>query len=217
MHTECLTPQSLAVLKSLTAVVQTHEFVLAGGTAAALQLGHRKSADFDFFTMRRFSTDKILQELRTLDLKPAILQEDKDTLTITSDQVKVSFFHYPYPFIERTVDLNGVPIAGLVDIAAMKVFEIAQRGAKRDFVDLYFIVQEAPFAKIAANMLERFGPDRINPVAIGKALVYFSDAEADPEPEYLGKKKEWKSIKKYFADHVQQFVLDLHRAISDRK
>lgn len=212
MHSECLTPRAQAVLKSLTAVIRTHEFVLAGGTAAALQLGHRTSVDFDFFTGRRFSTDTILQELRTLGLKAVILQEDKDTLTITADRVKVSFFHYPYPFIENTVDLKGVPIAGLVDIAAMKVLAIAQRGAKRDFVDLYFISQDVPFAKIAANMLERFGPDRINPVVIGKALVYFSDAEADPEPEYMGKKKEWKRIKKYFTDHVQQFVLDLHRA-----
>lgn len=213
MHTEVLTPRAQKVLNALKAVVQDHEFVLAGGTAAALQLGHRTSFDFDLFTRRRFSNDAILREIRSLDLMPQVLQEDKDTLTITVDRVKVSFFHYPYPFIERTAALQGVPISGLIDIAAMKVLAIAQRGAKRDFVDLYFILQDIPFPKIAASMHKRFGQERVNPVALGKALVYFSDAEADPEPEYLGKKKEWKRIKKYFADHVQQFVLDLHKAL----
>lgn len=213
MHTEILTPRALQVLNALKSVVRDHEFVLAGGTAAALQLGHRRSVDFDLFTRRRFSNDAILREIRSLDLMPQVLQEDKDTLTITIDQVKTSFFRYHYPFLQKAIDRKGVPVAGLIDIAGMKVLAIVQRGAKRDFVDLYFILRDTPFARIAANMKERFGPERINPVAIGKALVYFGDAESDPEPEYIGKKKDWKQIKKYFMDHVQQFVLDLHKAL----
>lgn len=211
MHTECLTSAAFKILKLLKAPVRAHQFVLAGGTAIALHLGHRKSVDFDFFTERTFSTDKVFQEIRRLGFEVKTLQEEKGTLTITADGVKISLFHYPYPLLEKKADLNGIPVAGLIDIASMKLLAITQRGAKRDFVDLYFILQDIPFTKAGGNMIKRFGADRINPLVIGKSLVYFNDAESDPEPDYLGKKKDWKVIKKFFVDHVQQFVLDLHK------
>lgn len=212
MHTECITPTALKVLKKFKETILAHEFVLAGGTAIALRLGHRKSVDFDFFTERAFSTDKLFRKIRLLDIEAQTLQEEQGTLTLAANDVKVSFFHSPYPFLDEKTSLNGVPVAGLIDIASMKVLAITQRGAKRDFVDLAFILQDIPFTKIALNMIGRFGADRINPVVIGKALVYFHDAESDPEPEYLTRRKDWKTIKRFFADHVQQFVLDLHRA-----
>ena len=95
----------------------------------------------------------------------------------------------------------------------MKVIAISQRGAKRDFVDLYFILHSIPFWKIADNMLKRFSPDRVNPVHIGKSLVYFHDAEADPEPRYCsGHETDWHVIKEFFVGHVQQLVLDMQEA-----
>ena len=214
MHTECLAPAAVNVLKSLKDTVLAHHFILAGGTAVALHLGHRRSVDFDFFTEKRFSTEKVFLAIKRLGHKVEMLQEEQGTLTMTVDGVKVSFFHTPYPFLEKKTGQNGIPVAGLIDIASMKVLAIAQRGAKRDFVDLYCILLDTPFAKVARNMIARFGADRINPVIIGKALAYFSDAETDPEPAYLGKKKDWKIIKKFFAGHVQQFTLDLNRAKS---
>jgi len=214
MHTECLAPAALKILKLLKGPVGAHQFVLAGGTAIALHLGHRKSVDFAFSTERTFSTDKVFQDIKRLGLEVKTLQEEKGTLTITADGVKISLFHYPYPLLEIKADLNGIPVAGLIDIASMKLLAITQRGAKRDFVDLYFILQDIPFAKVGGNMIKRFGTDRINPLVIGKSLVYFNDAESDPEPDYLGKKKDWKVIKKFFADHVQQFALDLHKTMA---
>ncbi len=216
MHTECLTASALKVLKTLKKIVLTDNFVLAGGTGIALQLGHRKSADFDFFTDRSFSNEKLFRKIRFLDFDVQTLQEEQGTLTLTASGVKVSFSQTPYPFLDEPVRLKGIPIAGLIDIASMKILAITQRGAKRDFVDLYFILQNVPFRKIAMNMIGRFGSERINPVVTGKALVYFRDAESDPEPEYLTKKREWKTIKKFYADHVQQFVLDLDRMKKER-
>lgn len=213
MHSECIEKRALDLLSGLKRIVSSGRFILAGGTAAALHLGHRKSLDFDFFTAKPFSNEELLGKIRKLGLSPALLQEEKGTLTLSIDGVKVSFFHYPYPFAEEPSSLSGIPVAGLIDIAAMKALAITQRGAKRDFTDLYFILQDVPFPKIASNMIQRFGKDRINPVIVGKALVYFEDAEADPDPEYLGRKKDWKAIKRYFVDHVRQIVLDLGKAL----
>ncbi|MBI5327879.1 MAG: hypothetical protein HZB80_06265 [Deltaproteobacteria bacterium] len=69
------------------------------------------------------------------------------------NEVKVSMLYYPYPFLDKKLHWKGVDIAGIIDIAAMKVMAIAQRGAKRDFVDLYLILKDIPFRKIAENMI----------------------------------------------------------------
>jgi len=213
MHIECLPPKGRQVLKRLAGILSERHFILGGGTALALQLGHRVSVDLDFFTQSEFSTDALFRQLKGAGFNPQVLQEEEGTLTVIIDDVKVSMFHYPYPFMDAQFKAEGVLTAGILDIASMKVIAISQRGAKRDFVDLYFILQDTPFWKIADNMIKRFGSERINPVHIGKSLVYFDDAEADPEPQYLLKAPpKWESIKKFFKKNVQQVVIDLQKA-----
>ena len=134
-------------------------------------------------------------------------------MTVTIGGTKVSVFRYPYSFIEEMKEAEGCPVAGVIDIASMKIIAISQRGAKRDFFDLYFMLQDIPFRKVAENMIKRFGKDRINPVHIGKSLVYWSDADADPEPRLSGKEKpSWDKVKKFVVKNVQQMVLDMERA-----
>jgi hypothetical protein len=200
-------------LSSLKGIILKNRFVLAGGTALALQLGHRLSIDLDFFTQSEFSTESILQEIQKLRLNPQVLQEERGALTTIIEGAKVSMFHYPYAFIDKIVNIKGAPVAGILDIASMKIIAISQRGAKRDFIDLYFILQDTPFWKIAQNMIERYGANRINPVLIGKSLVYFRDAENEPEPQYRRKEKpKWEAIKKFFIKNIQQMVIDLQKA-----
>ncbi len=213
MHFSCLPPEARELLKKLNKTVCAHEAVLAGGTGLALHIGHRMSVDLDFFTQKAFSTEKVFQEMKRLGLTPKVLEESEGSLTVTVDGIKVSMFVYPYPFAEAMKEAEGVPVAGVIDIAAMKIIAISQRGAKRDSFDLYFVLQDIPFRKVAENMIRRFGADRINPIHIGKSLVYFSDADADPEPRLLGKDKPfWDKVKKFFVKNVQQMTLDMERA-----
>lgn len=212
MRLECLPVNGQKMLGLFRNIAVNRHLVLAGGTALALQLGHRVSADLDFFTAEEFSTEALIQEIKGFKLAWQILQEEAGGLTVIVNGVKVSVLRYPYPFIDFNGRIKGIPVAGLMDIAAMKVIAITQRGAKRDFVDLYFILQDTPFWKIAANMLRRFGPEKVNPLLLGKALVFFDDAEADPEPQYLKEKPEWKDIKRFFKQNVKQMVLDLQNA-----
>lgn len=213
LHLETLPIHSQKVLGKLKSLIKAHRFVLAGGTGLALQIGHGISEDLDFFAEQNFSTDELFKKIKGKKLSPMVLQEEKGTLTVTADEVKISFLHYDYPFRGKMTDMEEVPIAGIIDIASMKIIAISQRGAKRDFVDLYAVMQTVPFWKIAENMIERFGKDRVNPVHIGKSLVYFNDADIDPEPRYLGHNKlEWNTVKKFFKKHVQQMVMDLDQA-----
>jgi len=107
-----------------------------------------------------------------------------------------------------------IKISGILDIATMKLIAIHQRGTKRDFVDLYFILKSIPFDQIASYAIRRFGKERINPFQIGKSLVYFSDADSDPDPNYKNKcHTPWETIKEFFRKHIKQFVWDLENEL----
>ena len=213
MHTECLPGKGLKVLKGLTGLLCRHDFVMAGGTALALQLGHRMSVDLDFFTEKPFSTDEIFRGIKKLNVSAEVMQEEKGTLTVIIDGVKTSFFYLPYPFLQEKKSVFGAAVAGVLDIASMKIIAVCQRGAKRDFIDIYFILKDIPFTKVAENMLGRYGTERINPTHIGKSLLFFNDAEADSEPVYLGKHPDWESVKKFFRKNAKQMVWDLQNVL----
>ncbi|MBI5196498.1 MAG: nucleotidyl transferase AbiEii/AbiGii toxin family protein [Nitrospirae bacterium] len=212
MHLECLPAKGQKALGWFKNIAAKKHLILAGGTALALQLGHRISVDLDFFTMDDFSSESLIQEIKRLKFDYQILQEEAGSLTVIVNSVKVSVFRYHCPFTDLKVKIKSIPVASILDIAAMKVIAITQRGAKRDFADLYFILQDTPFRKVAANMLRRFGTERVNPLLIGKALVFFNDAEGDPEPQYLRDKPDWKDIKRFFKKNVKQIVFDLQNA-----
>ena len=205
----CLSKNGFKVLRQLQPVANRFQLILAGGTALSLQIGHRISEDLDFFTTKNFDNNSILASIKQIRGRYQLLMEDAGTLTITLDGVKVSFLKYEYPFLDTEVSAAGVPLADLLDISTMKIIAICQRRTKRDFVDLFFILQTIPFHQIVQRMYQRFGKERINPLHIGKALVYFSDAESHPEPQYLKNEIKWPKIKQFFKNHVKQFVLDM--------
>ncbi len=213
MYRECFSEQGWRVLEELKDLFLSHGAVLAGDTALAMQLGHRISYDLDFFTEEDFQTEPIIAKIRESGNPFQVISAEDGTLLAEVGGIKVSLLRYGYGFPAEQVVYNKVRLAGILDIASMKVIAISQRGTKRDFVDLYVILQQLPFHKIAAHMTERFGTERINPVHIGKSMVYFSDADSDPEPAYLkGREVEWKEIRRFFRGHVKQFVLDIQRA-----
>ncbi len=161
MHNECFPDKGWAVAKKVIPIVQKHKAVLAGGTALALHLGHRISIDLDFFTSESFLVDEVVYEIGELGVPFKILDQGSAHVVAVIDGVKFSLFKYPYSFIAPIVTHKGMSVAGIVDIAAMKVVAISQRGTKRDFVDLYCILQTLPFNVVADNMVKRFGEQRI--------------------------------------------------------
>lgn len=214
MHKECFPDYGWKLLKSLKDVFSKYNARLAGGTALALQIGHRISRDLDFFTQKNFRIESVIKHIRKTEQPFNVISETEGTLITEVRGIRLSIFKYDYTFLEKSIRFQGVQIAGIIDIASMKVIAINQRGTKRDFVDLFFVLQDIPFHRIAHNMVKRFGTERINPVHIGKSLVYFSDADTNPEPAYIkGRGVEWERIKGFFRNHVKQFVLDLDASL----
>jgi hypothetical protein len=188
--------------------------VLAGGTALAFHIGHRISVDLDFFADTEFNSEVIISDIRKTKVPFHILSEGEGYLIAEVGGIKISLFTFEYPFIDKLTVYRGIRMAGVLDIAAMKIIALSQRGTKRDFVDLFFILQNIPFHTIAEHMVMRYGRERINPLHIAKSLVYFSDGESHPEPAYIkGKEIEWQKIKEFFRHHVKQFALDIDAAV----
>lgn len=213
MHKECFTEDGWRVLKALKGLLAKYDAILAGGTALALRIGHRVSRDLDFFTGKDFRVEAFISGIRKTGLPFSVISEGEGSLVVEIAGIKFSLFRYEYPFMEKPLLFEDIRIAGILDIASMKVIAMSQRGTKRDFVDLFFVLHKLPFHLVAGHMVKRFGRERINPIHVGKSFVYFTDAETDPEPDYIkGRGVAWEKIKGFFKAHVRQFVLDLEAA-----
>ena len=213
MNARCLTKDARALLRKIAPAMNSYGAVLAGGTGLALRLSHRISTDFDFFTPKAFDSHGLTAKFRRMGLSPDVRQADRRTFIAIFPESKFSLFQYPYPFLE-TDSFEGVKVASALDIVSMKIAAITQRGVKRDFVDLYYILQDMPFQKAAAALTTRYGT-AISTLTIGKALVFFAEAEDSPDPVYIGEGVKWETVKRFFEKHVRQFVLDLEAAYSD--
>ena len=156
-------------------------YYLAGGTALALQIGHRKSEDFDFFTSQPFSTTDLFNKVQKHLVKHLLvkIQDEENTLTIVvDDSIKVSFFTYQYPMLEPLIQETHVRIASIADIACMKLSTITSRAALKDYVDLYFILQGISLKELLEKSSKKHPTLDIN-LAL-KSLIYFDDVSMDP-------------------------------------
>lgn len=183
MHEETLYLKTKRTLEKIQAEEILKNFYLAGGTALALQLGHRKSVDLDFFSPKYPSQEQLLQTLNKYS--PTVAQQAVGTLDIFIDEVKVSFFEYKYPLLEDTLAYKNIALAKLLDIACMKIVAISQRGTKKDFVDLYVLLQKYPLKEIMQAFEKKYQGIAYQKLHILKSLVYFYDADNDPEPDYI--------------------------------
>lgn len=186
-------------------------FYLAGGTAAALLLGHRTSADFDFYSREKFDVKKAARFIKKRFLKTEIQVSEENTLIMMAGGVSVSVFYYPYKLVKPLVNYPPIRLASPVDIAAMKIAAVIQRARQRDFVDLYYLIRELTLIRIIAAAYEKFPWYEENPKMITKALMYFEEADQDKEADrikILDKNVSWEKVKKFIVNEVRKFIAD---------
>ncbi|MBI3442149.1 MAG: nucleotidyl transferase AbiEii/AbiGii toxin family protein [Candidatus Sungbacteria bacterium] len=199
-------PDALARnLESLGKEKAVEQFYLAGGTALALQLGHRLSYDLDFFTEQDFSEKKLTEVLQGLG-ELTIDHRAEDTLLGFLNGARISFFWYRYPLLFPPVSFLNMRLADIRDIGAMKLDAIQSRGKKRDFIDLWAIMQHGiTIGDLLGFFEKKYAGVSYNTQHIMKSLVYFADAEQDEMPRMFAKIS-WKDVKKYIEDEVREFV-----------
>ncbi len=179
-------------------------FYLAGGTALALQIGHRTSLDFDFYRDRDFDPMEQARKLKLPSGKLKMTMQKSGTLLAVANGTQISAFYYPYRLLKPLIDASSLALSSLEDIAAMKVVAVAQRGRKRDFIDLYFLCRQWPLTTILQLTQKKYP---MFDVYTGlRGLVYFE--EADREKPRLGvqlrDRVDWNTVKVFFRKAVQK-------------
>lgn len=191
LYLETIERTTLDLLKKLQSLSIFANSRLVGGTALALQLGHRKSIDLDIFGSIEASPEEILQVCKEVG-KLKISNTSKNFNVYWIDGIKVDCVNYPYKWLEECKVIDGVRLASVNDIAAMKISAIINRGTKKDFIDLYFLLREMSLNQILDLYDEKY-LDGSRFVAI-KNLTFFEDAETDPMP-YMINQVTWDDIK----------------------
>jgi predicted nucleotidyltransferase component of viral defense system len=201
LHFETIEPFTLELLRSLMRQSYLEQFVLVGGTALALQIGHRKSVDLDFFTNQDFSTEKLVPLLLTDYAVSPILQMPQ-TLITNINNVKVDFIRFQYAFIRPILEVEGLRMLSVEDIAPMKIDAITGRGSKKDFFDLYFLLQSYDLPTLLKLYMEKYPHQTLFHVL--RSIVYFVDADPQPAPVVFNKKVTWAKVKKAIGDEVRK-------------
>ena len=204
-----LATKQLRALDRLRRVQALSGFYLAGGTAVAFHLGHRRSLDLDLFSLK--GDADLLAVQRSLTR----LRGSVEVLGVTEATVKLKFLgesldvvRYPYAPLETPQPgPSGFPIAGLLDLAVMKLAAIARRGIRRDFWDLYAITRAGvPLARAGNAYLQRYGVRESDLYFVVRSLTYFDDAEKDPVlPEGLTRAR-WTTIRRFFATEAPKLL-----------
>lgn len=198
MFTNILDEKQIALLQ----LVKTYsrEFYLVGGTAIALQVGHRRSIDFDLFSFKEIKRQNIKNNLQKNNLKYTILFEDSEQLHVILNEVKLTFFHYPFNITSSVKYDNIIKMPDLLTLSAMKAFALGGRNKWKDYVDLYFLFKNNfTLNDISLKATEIFG-DSFNSKLFRQQLAYFEDINYSEKVEYVIPPVSEKEIKEFLTE-----------------
>lgn len=183
------------LLKALSVSHDLHSFALGGGTALALYLGHRISIDLDFLTEKEFDSFGLFEKLgNSFDIENSSTAVNSLALFIQwqGSSVKTDFLRHNYQRLKPFVNVDGICLYSLEDIAAMKLNAIANRGAKKDFYDIHALLLLFSLPELLGFFEMKYR--RMNSFTVTKSLAYFDDADLEPDPISL-RTLTWEEIK----------------------
>ncbi len=181
-------------------------YYLSGGTALALQLGHRTSLDFDFDSNEKFDSQQLFVDAETVS-------RTENTLQVVINEISVSIFYYPYKLIDNLVNFESIQLAGLCDIAAMKIVAIIQRARQRDFVDMYYLIKRLGLRKVIDSVYQKYPWYLDNEMIIFRSLIYFEEADNDSEAGRItvfDSKITWELVKFEIKTEVDRYLVENH-------
>lgn len=196
---------TLELLKKLMTFKEFSGMRLVGGTALALQMGHRRSIDLDFFGNIDFESIYTSNTFKEFN-KVVTLKTSKNINIFSIDNVKVDFVNYTYPWLQDEVVVEGIRLAGIKDIAAMKLAAVTGRGSRKDFIDIYYLLQKYKLKQLMDFYNKKYYDGSAYMVL--KSLTYFEDAEGDHHVKMIHKIS-WDKMKKFILDAVDIYNKEL--------
>lgn len=180
LQTQTVIPNLLELLIKLMNENAFINYNLVGGTALSLQIGHRNSIDIDLFGNQEIDQDSFTTILEKIG-HTEVSKSSKNILITLIDDVKVDFVNYKYPLLEDPLVIQGIRMLSTKDIAAMKLNAIAGRGSKKDFIDLFFLLNEFTLREIFGFYLQKYHDG--SEFMVLKSLSYFEEADIQPQPQ----------------------------------
>jgi hypothetical protein len=189
LFTDTVEPEMLALLRRLMADRRLDDFNLVGGTALALQLGHRKSVDIDLFSTGAFDTSKMADYLKK-QYHAEIFRQNDHALFSYIGNVKVDIMREPHPLIDKPENSDGVRMLSTRDIGAMKMNAIHDNGGRiKDFADLHKLLERDSLSTYLDYTRQKY--PEVNPLNLKRLLVDQPNADLDDKVHYIGKPVEW--------------------------
>ena len=182
-------------------------FYLAGGTALALQIGHRFSDDFDLFTDVEFGIDVITD----LNYEFEVISRHPNSIEIFIDNTKVFFFYFGFELIKPTIEIESTVMADPIDIGLMKLLALQGRSSKKDIIDLYYIHKQVIQLDSLLDLFEdHYAKDSFNSYSSLKKLLDFEQIKNQPDPIVLAPDYDWEECKstvsKYIVEHINNLI-----------
>jgi len=204
MHQEALTEPAKKLLPKFRNFT---DFYLAGGTALAIQLGHRVSVDFDFFSFKEIDIN-LLQFVEQIyaEYPKNVLVNNKSELTLIIGETKITFLHYPFLLLYPLIEWEGIKLITLKEIAVMKAYTIGRRGTFKDYVDLYYILKSGVIIQDIMTDAEKKYEHAFNSRLFLEQLVYLDDI-SDTEIIFLKSRVSKQNIEDFFIDQIKQIKL----------
>lgn len=204
MHTEILSAdqRELLIIKLFR-----KEFYLVGGTAIALQLGHRRSVDFDLFTSKPFGSKRILNAFEKAEKKVTVTRRVSEQLNLSVDGVKMTFFEYPYA-VDADVSDMSFRMPELLSLAAMKAFALGRRSKWKDYVDLYFLLRDTFSLNEIAQKAEEIFSEEFSAKLFRSQLAYHKDIDYSEQVDYMpGYVVHDEEVRQFLVDKALEDVL----------
>ena len=183
MHLEILSDQQRELLPFVAQFKRS--FYLVGGTAIALQIGHRRSIDFDLFTAQKINKSRIRKKVFELPYSKKTLFDDVDQAHFYINGVKMTFFQYPYPVEHPEMLNNNISMPSLLSLAAMKAFALGRRANWKDYVDLYFIQKNYFAVKDISMEAERIFGQLFSEKLFRAQLAFHKDIDYSESVDYM--------------------------------
>jgi predicted nucleotidyltransferase component of viral defense system len=200
-HLSTVEPGTYQTLKAVFAIPSLQKnFALAGGTSLSLQLGHRKSIDLDIFTSQAFDVRQVELLLSAEPgLKFEFTNSNSNMLFSFINAVKCDFVFEPHRLINPYLEHDGVNYFSVPDIAAMKMHTICGRGKRKDFFDLYVLIENFGWNQLLDWFKSKYNENQL--YFLWRSICYFDDADEDVAIKGLTPyTKTWEEIKEYITE-----------------
>lgn len=200
-HFKTIDPATLGLLNSLMLLPALKETRLVGGTALALHIGHRHSVDIDLFGITIGDETDLKEQIYSLG-EVTVVQNTPNIRMWLINGIKVDIVRYPFPWISDLIIENNLRLAGINDIAAMKLAAITGRGRKKDFIDIYFLLKKIPLQELLRLYTEKYKDASL--LLVIRSLSYFKDADKDEDPKMF-KPDKWPEIKSFIRNELDKY------------